>query len=54
MRRYACGSCALKFHQIQIEWAGENILLAARMGGMGVAIGSMAGEVAANYIIEKI
>ena len=37
-----------------IEWAGENILLAARMGGMGVAIGSMAGEVAANYIIEKI
>jgi len=37
-----------------IEWVGENILLAARMGGMGVAIGSMAGETAANYIIEKI
>jgi len=37
-----------------IEWAGENILLAARMGGMGVANGSMAGEMAANYIIEKI
>jgi glycine/D-amino acid oxidase-like deaminating enzyme len=37
-----------------IEWAGENILLAARMGGMGVAIGSMAGEMAANHLIEKI
>jgi len=36
-----------------IEWAGENVLLAARIGGMGVAIGSMAGETAANYIIEK-
>lgn len=37
-----------------IEWTGKNVLLAARMGGMGVAIGSMVGETAANYIIEKI
>jgi gamma-glutamylputrescine oxidase len=37
-----------------IEWVSENVLLAARMGGMGVAIGSMAGEVAASKVAEKI
>lgn len=31
-----------------IEWHGKNILLAVRMGGMGVAIGSMVGKKAAE------
>lgn len=35
-----------------IAWATQNILLAARMGGMGVAIGSKAGDMAATQILE--
>jgi len=35
-----------------IEWYGKNILLAVRMGGMGVAIGSMVGKKAAELFME--
>jgi glycine/D-amino acid oxidase-like deaminating enzyme len=31
-----------------IKWVGKNILVAVRMGGMGIAIGSLVGEQAAR------
>ncbi len=37
-----------------LQWQSENVFAAVRFGGMGVAIGSMAGEMAAEKIIEKI
>lgn len=33
-----------------IEFAGKNVLAAVRMGGMGIAIGSLVGEIAARKI----
>lgn len=36
-----------------IEFKGKNILCAVRMGGMGVAIGSMVGEIAAKKISQN-
>ncbi len=35
-----------------IEFAKKNILAAVRMGGMGIAIGSLVGEIAAKKIAE--
>ena len=36
-----------------IDFVSKNVLAAVRMGGMGVAIGSLVGEIAAKKISGK-
>ena len=37
-----------------IKKTGENIYCAVRMGGMGIAIGSLVGEDAASMVLESL